>query len=365
MQIYKFKLLYILAPLYLLICLVSCVQTPSPSENEGISSSNEAAYILCEGLWYMDNSSLSKYDFENSTVINNYFSKVNQNLRIGDLANDIVIKGDSGFIAVTTAKTIEAINLKTGKSVGRIIIEGNSAPRKICIINDTLAAFTELYEHKIKFFNPRTIELLDLEIELGPAPEGIASDGKHLFVANSGYGDYLAHLPKAGTVSVVDINSMKELCLIESGKNTVAVFFNKELNKIFAIYNNLPSLADSIGGIVMINPQTFLIEKEWKSAARSLCFSADGKIGYFIDNNGVSKIYCDGSSNEIETVISNENSKDVWYSLAYHSKGNSLWLGNARNYQINGEIIIYDLKNISKAKERFDVGINPNTIVFY
>jgi len=289
----------------LLIFITSCVQTPDANDDNDLKSSKKAVYILCEGLWNMDNSSLARYDFETSSVTNNFFTKVNPNLRIGDLANHLTIKGDTGFIAVTTAKTIEAFNLETGISVGRIIIEGKSAPRKICIINDTLAAFTELYEHKIRFFNPKKIILLDLEIEVGPAPEGIATDGNCLFVANSGYGDYLAHLPKAGTVSVIDLKTMSEVYVINSGKNTVNVAYNKSLNKIFAIYNHLPSFKDSIGGIVMINPSNFQIEKEWKTSARSLCFSDDGQTAYFLDKQGVSKINTTSSGNEIINIIQN------------------------------------------------------------
>ncbi len=349
----------------LLMFITSCVQTPEANDDNDLKSSKKAAYILCEGLWNMDNSSLARYDFEISSVTNNFFTKVNPTLRIGDLANHLAIKGDTGFIAVTTAKTIEAFNLGTGISVGRIIIEGNSAPRKICIINDTLAAFTELYEHKIRFFNPKTIKLLDIEIEVGPAPEGIVTDGNFLFVANSGYGDYLAHLPKAGTVSVIDLNTMSEVYTINSGKNTVDVVYNKSIKKIFAIYNHLPSLKDSIGGIVMINPSNFQIEKEWKTSARSLCFSDDGQTAYFLDKQGVSKINATASGNEIINVIQNPNLNEIWYSLSYYEKDNTLWVGNARNYQINGEIIIYNLSDSTKIEKRFEVGINPNTIVFY
>lgn len=360
-NIYKIQIFLLL----LIFLFTSCVQIPNANDDNEFKPSKKAAYILCEGLWNMDNSSLARYDFEASSVTNNFFSKVNTNLRIGDLANHLAIKGDTGFIAVTTAKTIEAFNLETGISVGRIKIEGNSAPRKICIINDTLAAFTELYEHKIKFFNPKTIKLLDLEIEVGPAPEGIATDGHYLFVANSGYGDYLAHLPKAGTISVIDLKTMSEIYIINSGKNTVNIVYNKSINKIFAIYNNLPSLKDSIGGIVMINPDNFQIEKEWKTQACSLCFSDDGQTAYFIDKQGVSKINTTASGNEIIKVIQNPNLKEIWYSLSYYGKDNSLWVGNARNYQINGEIIIYNLSDSSKISKRFEVGINPNTIVFY
>ncbi|HPI20392.1 MAG TPA: hypothetical protein PKY56_08475 [Candidatus Kapabacteria bacterium] len=357
--------IFLILILPVLLNLTSCVQTPNPSDDNDLKSSKKAAYILCEGLWNMDNSSLARYDFETSSVTNNFFTKVNTNLRIGDLANHLAIKSDTGFIAVTTAKSIEAFNLETGISVGRIIIEGNSAPRKICIINDTLAAFTELYEHKIRFFNPKTIKLLDIEIEVGPAPEGIATDGNYLFVANSGYGDYLAQRPKAGTVSVIDLKTMSEIYTINSGKNTVDVVYNKSINKIFAIYNHLPSLKDSIGGIVMINPSNFQIEKEWKTSARSLCFSDDGQTAYFIDKQGVSKINTNTSSNEIINIIQNPNLNEIWYSLSYYGKDNTLWVGNARNYQINGEVIIYNLNDSTIIKKRFEVGINPNTIVFY
>jgi hypothetical protein len=53
-----------------------------------------------------------------------------------------------------------------------------------------------------------------------------------------------------------------------------------------------------------------------------------------------------------------------WYSLAISSQSEIL-IGNAKNYQMLGEILIYNSKDFSTPKFKFISGINPNKILFY
>lgn len=354
----KFLIVFILS---LLIALNSCIEPPAEPTNSPPPAATHGAYILCEGLWGMDNSSLDRYDFNSGNITRNVFQTMNSQ-KLGDLASDFVVWKNFALISVTTTRTIEKIDLKSGKSLGRIIFGNKRAPRKIAVINDSLAAVTDLLNNCITFFNPGSLKIIKDSVLVGPAPEGIVFTGEVLLVVNSGYGDYLADKPKAGTVSVVSINTMEEIGNFYVGPNPVEILLNKKYNQFYVSYNNLPSLEDSLGGIVEFDLATLNENARIRTNVRSMTLSNMQDTLLFISDSSVSFINLKDKF-EKQVLITN-HTNDIWYSLAYSPQG-QLFIGNAKNYQISGELLIYDNGKYSEPSHIFTVGINPNTIVFY
>jgi hypothetical protein len=144
--------------LFILTIFNSCIQQPTKPETV-VLNAPIGAMILCEGLWHTDNSTISRYDYKTGIVTNDLFGSANPSLRLGDLASNIVIRGDTSYISVTTPKTIEIINTISGKWLGRIIFEGeNHGPRRIALINDTVGFVTDLFDNTILEFNPKTFQ---------------------------------------------------------------------------------------------------------------------------------------------------------------------------------------------------------------
>ena len=352
--------------IYILIIIVSftgCIEPPSGPEDSPVQESYNGAYILCEGLWGLDNSSLSRYEFESKSVSQYVYKSANNGQKLGDLASDFVVHNDYALITVTTTRIIEKIELKSGKSLGRMLFADGRAPRKITVINDSLAAVTDLLNHLITFFNPGNLQIIKDSVFVGPAPEGIATAGEVLLVVNSGYGDYLADAPKAGTISVVSINTMQEIGNFYVGPNPIEILINKKYNKFYVSYNNLPSAADSIGGIVEFDLNNLTETARLRTNVRSMTLSNSGDSLLFISDSTVS--YIDLRQNfKKHKLIVNQNPSDIWYALAC-SMGGNIWIGNAKNYQINGELLIYKQNSYDAPAEKHTVGINPNKIVFY
>ena len=127
----------------------------------------------------MDNSTLTRYDNQSNTVVNDYFALQNKGQRLGDTGNDIVRWNQHIFIPVTKSRTIEKIRINDGISDGRIKLSAGDEPQRIAILNDTVAYVT-LLNDRIKQFNPTTLEIKNKYISVGPAPEGIAAlDAAH------------------------------------------------------------------------------------------------------------------------------------------------------------------------------------------
>jgi hypothetical protein len=346
------------------LILTGCIESPTEPENNPPYSSTHGAYILCEGLWGRDNATLDRYDFPIGTVLNDIYQAANPGMKLGDLASDFVVWKDIALISVTTTRTIEKIDLKSGKSLGRVFFKEKRAPRKIAIINDSLAAVTDLLNHCITFFNTYSLEIIKDSVPVGPAPEGIAYTGSDvLLVVNSGYGDYLADKPKAGSVSVISINTFTEIGNFYIGPNPIEILINKKYDKFYVSYNNLPSFGDSLGGIVEFDLATLKETARLRTNALCMTFTSSLDSLLFISDSTVSCIVPKDFF-EKHTLIANENNSEIWYSLGCSADG-SIFIGNAMNYQIGGKLMIYHSSDYTKPVSIFRTGVNPNKIVFY
>ncbi len=341
--------------------LLSCVETPTAPKNNIAELGEQGAYILCEGFYGQNNSSLSRYDFTNTSVYNNFFHQINGK-NIGDTANDIVIKGDTAFIVVSTQKKIISFNTKTGKLISEILIVEGKYPRKIAVLNDSIILVTDLYSHCFWVINFINSEIMK-NVLTGPAPEGIAVYENYIFIANSGFGDYLSNEPRAGTISVLDSRTLNEIKLFSHLPNVIELKISTKHQKLYARYNHLPKYTDSLGGIVEFDISTLSETRRWNDRAGQLAFSENEDTLYYNCDDGVKFIDLINSQSIPELLIYKTKKTDYWYSLAFNK--NNLWIGNAKDYQSNGEILICDINKPQNPVEKFNVGLNPNTIVFF
>lgn len=342
------------------VILLSCVKEPNAPVSNADNSSAKGIYVVCEGIWHYDNSVLSKINEESGNIITDYFQYINK-YKLGDLANGGVIYNNYLYIVLTTAAVIEKIELSTGKSIARLKLKPESDPRKIYILNDTTAYITNLMNHSVSVINPKEMIDKNIEIPVGPAPEHISGDGKYIYIANSGYGDYLNNEPGAGTISVINSEKNYEVNKIPCGENLIEIKYNKKLNRLYACYFHLPSKTDSIGGIVAYSLFPPKETNRLSSRANAIAFSEDEVDLFYNTDEGVYRINLLNNKFKPELIIKNPNPKEKWYSIAQY--GNKIYIGNAKNYQTKGEIIVYSMKDFSHPISKYEVGLNPNTIL--
>jgi len=246
-----------------------------------------------------------------------------------------------------------------------LIFEGHRAPRKICVIDDSLAVVTDLYDHSVSFFNPVSLKIIRENVPVGPAPEGVDCFNGFIYVANSGYGDYLATYPKAGYISILNTFSMSEIKTVYSGPDLIEVLVNRKNNRLYAAYINLPSKPDSFGGIVEYNLETLKETNRWLTHPKSLNLTSTGDTLLFLTKTGVSLIDLTPKNPVPTEILTNPSSTDIWYSLIYCALNNTIWIGNSKNYQTKGEISVYSFSTTPVFLKKFETGINPGKIVFY
>lgn len=372
------KLLLISALLFL-IFLNSCIDDPHQAI-ENFTAGNTGALVLCEGLYGTDNSTITCINLEDGSSTDTYFRTANYGQKLGDIANDMEIIDSIVYVSVSNSGTIEAFELKTGKSIGRIKFPPNVMPRELVIISDSLAyvsTYISMSENDffVYEFNPKKLELTGVKIQVGSHPEGMTAYKNKLYVVNSGYGDFHSHHSKASTISVIDLSTKTEIDCIKTENNPNRIYATKD-GKIYVVYWELPSLKDSAsGGILEYDAENMKVLRNWKTTAYDLClnencdtiFYLNSSLGASSDGNtskGVNYIALNEEKPQVQQFIENTKDNEIWTALSLNKQRNEIWVTNSYRYTSAGELMIYDLT--SKAiKQRYRTGIIPNQIKFY
>lgn len=168
--------------------------------------------IMCEGLWGMDNSSLSY--LENSTLVNHWFQEQNPGMKLGDTANDILQVND----------TLIAISVNWSNIIQYIHPDGTAIAATEHIPNNRRLATDGKYLYVTSYANNGYVAKIDVTTKeitdtcaTGYEPEGIAYHDGRLYVANSGGYAFQTSHDYESTVSVIDAATMKELRRIDTG----------------------------------------------------------------------------------------------------------------------------------------------------
>jgi len=349
------------------ICLsimcASCVQTPTaPANPDAVRPNTRGVYVVCEGLWRQDNSVLSYIEPSALIAVRDVLQANDPGQRLGDTAGDVAVNGDTMYIAVATSHSIEVIRMSDGKWLGRIKLPSTQQPSSVVISNDSVGYCANVNDDSITEFNPRSFTVVTSGVPVGPAPEGLAILNNRLFVGNSGFGDLRATEPGAGTISVLSTSDLALVGTISGVPNVGTIRADSVRNVIWASYRDLPSKKDSIGGVVCINARTLAVVGRWTFTWVST-IDVDPITGacYVLHKHGVDRIT--PSNTTSGRVITHEPSNpDVWYSIGYQRTTGLLWVGNARNYVIDGEAFAADADG--RIVSRSNVGLNPAAFAF-
>ncbi len=346
-----------------LLMIAACAEPPTDATHNPVDKPTRGALILCEGLWHYENSRIDLYNFENNEYYEDYYDAANNGRPLGDVANHIVLLGDTALIAMTSSNIIEAVDVRSGLSIARLEFAENLAPRHIAIVSDSSAWFSSLFKHAIYEFDPRSLRLTGRRIQTGPAPEDIIYINGKIFTANSGYGDYLYDREGAGTISVIDPIAGVETDRLWCGPNPMRLAAAPDGRHLVAAYFNLPSRPDSAGGVVIYNIRTL----ERVDSARLMLtplsrIAVDSEYIYCITRSGIMQFLISNSKLNGKLIIQNPDTSEFWLALAASPDGR-IWTGNARNYHIGGEIRIYS--SYGNLLHTLQTGMNPSSIIFF
>ena len=352
------------------IFLTSCIllsscdymkDVPTPDYLPDTKGETGKMYILSEGLFNMNNSTLSCIDFDSRIITSNYFDSINGR-GLGDTANDMKLYGSKLWIVVNVSSQVEVLDASSGISVRRIPILNNNGearqPRYISFYKNK--AYVCSFDGTVARIDTSSLAI-EAVTTCGRNPDGIAVANGKLYVSNSGGLD----IPNYdNTVSVIDLNTFTETKKITVGMNPYKMESDSQ-GDVYVV---------SRGNNGSIKASWYRIDSKTDEVAQTFSnlpvvnFSIRNDTAYLYNYDFTTDKYwiktfdCKTEQIISENFISDTTTLERPFGIYVHPTNGNVYLTDARSYTVKGDLLCFDKKGKLKYKIE-GVGLNPNTIL--
>ncbi len=339
-----------------IIILASCKKDDDPTGDVILKN---GMFALCEGLFQQNNSSLTWVNFNNGSSVKGFFQNKNER-GLGDTGNDMRRYGGKIYIVVNVSSTIEVLNASTGFVQEQIqMIENGVSKQPRSIAFSGGKAYISCYDGFVDVLDTASLTIVN-RIPVGSNPEGLEVSGDKLFVANSGGLNFPA---VDSTVSIIDLNTEMELSRVVVGKNPGDVEVDSQ-GDVYVIsrgdYTTIPSRMHRIDPVSMSVAENFTFDAGSISIMNdkflisySDFVTADQHIGLF--NPG---------TEQMENIsLIDLSAVQTVYDVSYHPSGDRIYVADAKNYTITGDIHVFDSNG--SPITTYATGLNPSKMLFF
>ena len=320
---------------------------------EQFSLPGHGLFITNEGNFQYGNASLSFYDPLEKAVENELFYRANA-MKLGDVAQSMTIRDGIGWIVVNNSHVIFAIDIETGKEIGRIT--NLTSPRYIHFLSNEKAYVTQIWDNRIFIVNPSTFEITGyipvprMTMEQG-STEQMVQYGKYVFVNCWSYQNRILKIDTE-TDSVVD-----ELVV---GIQPTSLVLDKN-NKIWSVtdggYEGSPYGYEA-PSLYRIDAETFTIEKEFRfnfgDAPSEVQLNGTKDKIYWI-NDDIWEM--DVTADVLPSNPFLDSRGTIYYGLTIDPASGDVYVADAIDYQQQGMILRYSSEGAEL--DKFYVGIIP------
>ena len=338
-------------------------------------------YLLNEGTYPTNNSSLDFYDYTSATYTHNIYSATNPSavMGLGDIGNSLKIHGSRLWAVINGSNKVEVMEATSARRIGQVDIAN---PRHIC--------FHQGYAYVTSFAGPMVSELLYEQLGLvvkidtatlekvdtcivGYQPEGLDIVGDKIYVANSGgylYPNY------DNTISVISLESFREEKRISVAPNLKQVVADAS-GKLWV--SSLGNYFDQSSALLCISDidDTPVIQSIQLNQAQSLPVFDMTLVGdslYVLSNDfsyvteahphTYAIVNTRTASVASSHFIVDGTHQDIIapYAVAVHPTTRDIIIADARNYMGPGTLFYYSPEGILKWKVR--TGDIPGHVAF-
>lgn len=354
----------------------------APQENTGTSK----VYVLCEGLYGMNNTSLFCWDVVSGQTVKDVFREKNRR-SMGDTGNDLEIYGNKMYAVMNGSNLIEVMDVQTALSVKQIpMVDSDGVgrqPRYLCAYGGKI--YVASFDNTVCRIDTASLEI-EAVVQVGRNPDGICAVGGKLYVSNSGGLDYPDY---DNTVSVVDLASFTETRRIEVGGNPYTVACDSrgyvyvstrgdydgfEQNPKSGTGDGADELVSGSGqakkegyGFYRIDPATGRVDRDFGIPVLSFCIYGDTAYLYRYDYNTEESavMVMDLLSEKIvqEDFIGERVDLQTPYAIAVDPFRGQVLIGEAYNYMRSGSVYCFD-RSGNLLQSFHSVGLNPSSFAF-
>ena len=339
-----------------IICLLLASFACKKANEEDIKSPEllkNGMLVLNEGLFQLNNSSVTWVDFGSGTTNDQFFTQKSGRL-LGDTGNDMKRYGGKIYLLVNVSSTVEVLDAKTGNSIKQILmqVDGNSKqPRTIQFFGSK--AYISCFDGFVDVLDTTSLQI-ETRIPVGLNPDQMTISGTHLFVSNSGG---LNAPTMDSTVSVIDLVNKVELTKIVVGKNPGSIVTDFEGNVFVVARGNYATIPSRMKKIIansfnLVNSYDFDASIIEKMNDKLLIISSNKILLFDCTLNQIL------NSNFID--VSNISTLS---NIQFISSNQGIYLFDSKGYTNTGYILKYNVNGDFLTK--YHVGLNPNSILFY
>ena len=365
--------------------LFSCKPEPTPTPVDPSDSTSvelKGVFVLNEGVYQFSNASLTFYDPEGDTAVNNLFYKAN-GIPIGDVAQSLALADGQLYIVVNSSNYIYKVDANTLKCDldHPCQLTDFYSPREMHIVAPNKAYVSDLIGTGLWIINPQDLTHAGA-VEMGKTTEKIVQVGNELYVSNwSNY--YLPSMEK-NTVQVVDINNDVKVAEITVGKEPNTMVVDKN-GHVWVLCEGATWQADGEKPTMWeINPMlktaqcryTFndVVDPETgeviRFAASNMKADPTGRYFYII----VSHVDEDGDASDSEVrrfdvetqqfseTFSISSEGNTFYNMAVDPKTGEIYVSRIDNPVLNGTVYRYTADGVLLSS--FEAGIFPSAMLF-
>jgi len=357
-----FQTVILLLTIFLFGACDDMKDVPTPTDLPATQGETGQMYVLSEGLFNLNNSTLSFINFANRTINYNYF--LYQNDRgLGDTANDMQSYGSKLWIVVNVSSQVEVLDLKTGVSIRRIPFfnAANVARQPRFITFSGSKAYVCSFDGTVA-----RIDTASLAVEAittaGRNPDGITTANGKLYVSNSGGLD----IPNFdNTVSVIDLNSFVEVKKITIGLNPYKLEADNE-GDVYAISRG--NNGNIKAKFVRINSQTDEVAQTFDNLP-AVNFTIHNDTAYLYNFDYIKNTYwvktfdCKKEQVISENFITDNSILQNPFGIFVHPSNGNVYLTDAKGYTVKGDLLCFS-RNGKLIYKIENIGLNPNSIVF-
>lgn len=319
-----------------------------------------AIWVLNEGVWNMNNGSITAYNTSTNERVADIYSSANNGQQLGDLPNDILRYGSKVYVVVGTSNQIDVLDAQTCVSIKQISVTTSgtaSQPRQIAYHNGKV--YVCCFDGSVVKMDTASL-VIEAVAKAGRNPDGICVSNNKLYVSNSGGLDFPNY---DTTVSVFDLGTFTKIKDIPVRLNPGQMKTDKNGN-IYVVSNG--NYNDISSCLQRINSTTDEVEKVFEIEISG--FDIYNELLYFYSQDYISgsvsyqvlDILTGNVANT--TFISGSSLPKTPNGISIHPSTGDIYIFDALDYTSTGEVYCFD-KNGNK-KFQFEAGIIPKKAVF-
>ena len=358
---------YPFAGIVVLLTLLSfwgCDDMLDKPKPNGITGNGEATsiYILCEGLFNSNNSTLADYSLKTGTFIPDFFRTKNKR-GLGDTANDMGIYGSKMYVVVNVSGCVEVLDANTGLSIKQIKITDDRnvsrEPRYIAFEGGN--AFVCNFDGTVCRIDTATLQI-NATVNCGKNPDGICVANGKLYVSNSGGLNFPNY---DNTVSVIDATSFSEIKKITVGINPGQIHNDNEGDVYVVSRGNYGANPNKLQKINSLTDELSVSFENFNALNFTIHNDTAFIYNYDYTSQQCSIMVFDCKQDTIISTnfITDNTQLSTPYGIDVNPTNGDVYITDAKSYTIYGDVFCFDKTGKLKFQLK-QVGLNPKKVLF-